>query len=92
MLAAPHEMPDDVMTTGQAANLVRVRPSTVYRWALAGKVPSWRRNGRLLVSRADVQALVERTATAAPAPEPVKERRARKDWTERVLRKWGATK
>lgn len=61
------ELPDDHVTINQAAKLVSVNPSTIWRWIQTRKLSSWRLVGRRRVSRAEVLALVRPCSTAAQA-------------------------
>jgi excisionase family DNA binding protein len=83
---------DVLMTTNQAAKLLRVHLATVYRWVLSGKLPAWKRGGRLVVRRADLDGLLTPVVPLRERPRPgpsAKEQRAADAWTERVLREAG---
>jgi excisionase family DNA binding protein len=66
-------LPDDLITPNQVARLLKVHISTVYRWCLSGRLPSYRRAGwRFLIRRSDVRTILEpvRPSPSCPA-EPV---------------------
>lgn len=52
-------LPADAMTTGQAAKMIGVATQTVYTWAKSGKIRGWWVGERIIVSRADVLAMVQ---------------------------------
>jgi excisionase family DNA binding protein len=54
--------PADAISAKVAARILGCHPSTVYRLVASGQLPSWSRHGSRLfiVSRADVEALIER--------------------------------
>jgi excisionase family DNA binding protein len=57
--------PMDLITTGEAAELLGVRSiNTIKRWARDGLLEGYRRGGRMMVSRASIQRLVEAPAVA----------------------------
>lgn len=57
---------DDLLTRGQAAQRLRVHPTTVWRHALAGDLPAVRTiGGHLRYRPADIEKLAERLATGA---------------------------
>lgn len=82
-------LPADLLTTGQAANLIHCNPATIWRWCLRGKVPSWRRGRQLLVSRADVLACVQRVESTKPAPESGAQKAAVDVWADAGVKRWG---
>jgi excisionase family DNA binding protein len=49
--------PEDPLDVRRAAALVGRHPETVRRWVWSGRLPAERRGNRLLVARADVEAL-----------------------------------
>lgn len=49
---------DDLLEVRRAAALVGRHPETVRRWVWSGRLPARRSGHRLLVARADVEALV----------------------------------
>lgn len=51
------ELPDDLISLTQGAKLAKMHVSAMWRWAMTGKIPSWRRGSRLFVRRADVEQL-----------------------------------
>jgi excisionase family DNA binding protein len=61
-----------LLTLAEAAQLLRLRPSTLRAWRLAKKFLTFRKiGGRVLVARKDVESLIEHSAaTATPAPKP----------------------
>jgi excisionase family DNA binding protein len=53
-------LPDDLITPKEVARLLKVHVSTVYRWCLSGRLPSYRRAGcRFLIRLADVRSLLQ---------------------------------
>lgn len=56
--------PDELLTTGQVAALLRIHPQTVTTWAKSGALAGMRVGGWWLYRRADVEA-----AIGAPLPE-----------------------
>lgn len=50
---------EQLMKTGEVADVFRVSPSTVSRWAAKGVIPCIRLGGSLRFRRADVEAFVE---------------------------------
>lgn len=88
------DLPDDAISIGQAAKLVRCHKSAVYRWALKGVIPYWRRGPgrRLLVSRADVLARLEKgapTAAVKPIVPTAREKSARRQRNKTILGRYG---
>jgi excisionase family DNA binding protein len=62
-------LPEDLLTPAQVARLLKVHISTVYRWCLSGRLPSYRRAGsRFLICRADVRALLEPVRPSPTSP------------------------
>jgi excisionase family DNA binding protein len=60
MSATPDILPEDLVTPGEVAKLLKVHISTVYRWWLSGRLPSYRLAGvRFLIRRADVRAVLQ---------------------------------
>lgn len=58
---------DDLLTAGQAADVLQVEIGTVRRWANAGKLPFWRTpGGQRRFRRSDLESLMR----PEPAPEP----------------------
>jgi excisionase family DNA binding protein len=53
------ELPGDLIGVAEAARLLRVHVSCIYRWLHTGKLPAWRVVGRWWLSRADVLAVPE---------------------------------
>ena len=53
-----------LLTMAEAAQLLRLRPSTLRAWRLAKKFLTFRKiGGRVLVARKDVESLIERSAS-----------------------------
>ncbi len=54
--AAPADspLPADLVTAKIAGRVAGVSASAIYRWSRQGKLPHWRRGGRLFVRQADV--------------------------------------
>lgn len=89
-------LPADAIDVGRAARLVKCHVSTIHRWVLKGKMPGWyrgkgRRLRRLLVSRADVLAMVApvqpANGRALPESKAIAEEMDR--WTQGVLKRFG---
>jgi excisionase family DNA binding protein len=53
---------DDLLEVRRAAVLVNRHPETVRRWVWSGRLPARRSGHRLLVARADLEALVRQDA------------------------------
>jgi excisionase family DNA binding protein len=86
------EVPDDLITTRQAARILRADPMTVRRWVLRGRLRGWRRGGgQYLVSERDVRAQLvpARRQAAEVAPVSPRAQAARDRHTAEVLRKAG---
>ncbi len=49
---------DELLTLREAADLLRVDLSTVTRWALRGRLATWKRVGRLVTCRRAAEALL----------------------------------
>ncbi len=63
------EIPEDLIRPSQAAKLVGCHMATVCRWVMTGKLRGWKLAGRrYLVSRADVQAMLEPVAAVGRIP------------------------
>jgi excisionase family DNA binding protein len=58
-------MPEDLIDAGAAARLLRVHISTIYRWALTGRLRAWRVGSRYRVSQAEVLASVREVPSVA---------------------------
>lgn len=75
--------------TGQAAKILGVHPSTIYRWVLKGRLPGRWVGGRLRVRPEDLAA----ACRPVPAPEGSRAaeatRREREAWTRRELERLG---
>jgi excisionase family DNA binding protein len=53
------ENPDELLTTGQAAELLGIRaPFTIRRWAREGLLDGFQRGGRILVTRESVERML----------------------------------
>lgn len=62
-------LPGDLVTPREAARILRVHISTVYRWVLHGQLRGWKRAGwRYLVSRKDVEGMVAEVVVGPAAP------------------------
>jgi excisionase family DNA binding protein len=61
----PPMTPEDSLDVRHAAALIGRHPETVRRWVWSGRLPAQRRGNRLLVARADVEALAARDGAAA---------------------------
>jgi excisionase family DNA binding protein len=60
----PPELPEDLMTTKEAARLLKTCPQTILRWILKGKLPGYRIGYRWRVSRAELLAMVRHQTPA----------------------------
>jgi excisionase family DNA binding protein len=54
-----------LLTTKEAAELVRVSPWTVSAWLSQGKLRRVKAGGRTLITKADLEAFVRRSSHAA---------------------------
>jgi excisionase family DNA binding protein len=59
----------DLVTTKEAAELVRVSPWTVSAWLSQGKLRRVKAGGRTLIAKADLEAFLQRNES----PEPLKQ-------------------
>jgi excisionase family DNA binding protein len=50
----------DLLTTREAAELLRVSPWTVAAWLSQGKLPRIKAGGRTLISKADIETFLRR--------------------------------
>lgn len=50
---------DDVLTTQEAARLLKTTQRTIYRWIVAGVLPAAKIGGRWRIKRADVERFWE---------------------------------
>lgn len=73
----------DLLTTTEAARLVRRSAETIIRWILHGGLEAVRVNGRYLVNRQALLARMERVQTPAPIQIPASAE------TEEILRRHG---
>lgn len=87
---------DDLVTPRQAAKLLKLNPSVLYRWIFSGTIPAFKRGSRLFLRRADVLAMFRPAETRAdrraetPPPIPTRRERARvAKETEAELRRHG---
>jgi excisionase family DNA binding protein len=87
-------LPDDLLPIKDAARLVPgLRPgrcihySALYRRVLSGQLRAWRIGRRLLVSRADVRALIKPVAVKVQTAEPTPP--GMPAWAREELRKRG---
>ncbi len=55
-------LPKDLISTTEARELLGISRDTLYCWIRTGKLPAWKRCGRLLVSRAALDELYEPVA------------------------------
>lgn len=67
---------DELLEVRSAAALAGRHPETVRRWVWSGRLPALRRGNRLLVARADVEALAGTSAASGTALA---------DWAQRAL-------
>jgi excisionase family DNA binding protein len=62
-------LPTDLITPSQAARLVDVHVSAVFRWIKSGNLPAWRKGGcRYWVSKADVERMMQPVRVPPPQP------------------------
>lgn len=81
-------IPDDLITPREAARLVRAHLSTVHRWIQHGQLPGYRRGRhRYLVSRADVEGLLNRVQPVGVVATTAQEEREYQETMERLRRK-----
>lgn len=60
--------PDDLISTGEAAEIARVTGETIRRWVAQGLVPCTRNpSGRLRFRRSDIEALIPEPAAESSA-------------------------
>ena len=57
-------MPDDRLSIKEAARLLKVGVSTIYRWVLTQKIPALRIGGRVWVRKADILAVPQQVPAA----------------------------
>jgi excisionase family DNA binding protein len=83
---------DEFLSITEAAHLLKVGPATMYRWLAGNKLPGFRKGGRLVVRKADLEAFLT-PVRADPPPafrQPERERQAgHSRRTEKVLREAG---
>lgn len=85
---------DELMTLAEAARLLKVSPATAYRWTLKGRLRAWRREGRLVTTRAACEAMLVPVETGqrpafgqAERPRQPQARHSKR--TEQILREAG---
>jgi excisionase family DNA binding protein len=71
-------IPADLISTTEARALLGVTRDTLYHWIHSGKLPAWKRCGRLLVSRAGLTALYQPVPVRPPLDFPTPS-----EWRER---------
>ena len=59
----------EVLDVREAARLAHRSPETIRRWVWAGRLPARRRGNRLLLARADLEAIVVGNAAPSTAPD-----------------------
>jgi len=65
------EIPDDLITPLQAAQLLGVHLATIYRYILDGRLPAWRLAGtRFKLSRVQVLGLLQPAGNSPPDRTP----------------------
>ena len=57
----------DLLTTKEAAELLRVSPWTVSAWLSQGKLPRIKAGGRTLIAKADIEEFLHRSDKAGAA-------------------------
>jgi excisionase family DNA binding protein len=71
MATARHPEDHEYLTVAEAAALLRVGPSTIWRWIKAGRLPAHRLGPRTVrIHRADVEAMEQPEAVPAPSLVP----------------------
>jgi excisionase family DNA binding protein len=55
----------DFLTIPEAADFLRLRPSTIRAWILQRRIPYLKLGGRVCLRRVDLEALVERSLVPA---------------------------
>jgi excisionase family DNA binding protein len=53
------QMTEDYLDMKEAASLLRVKPVTVQRWCLAGKIPSIQPGRKRLIAKTNLQAYLD---------------------------------
>ena len=83
--------PTDLISIKDAARLANnTHRATIQRWIHSGKLPAWKLGKRLLVSRADVLAMIQPfTPRERFRPATAKANRQHEEWADEVLRKAG---
>jgi excisionase family DNA binding protein len=59
----------ELLTTKQAAELVKVSHSTVSAWLSQGKLTRVKAGGRTLIARSDLEAFLARSSAAPKSPQ-----------------------
>jgi excisionase family DNA binding protein len=62
--------PLQLLTVAEVAQLLCVKPKTVYAWVAAGKFPALKLNGVVRFRRPEVEAYVQRHVVSAPVKGP----------------------
>lgn len=79
-------LPTDLVSPLEAAKAIGVSRRTFYRYLQFGKLPSWSRMDRVLVSLADALALVVQRPARSPVSPPLPRAKALRDaHTRQVL-------
>ena len=63
-------MPSNLVSVEEAAEILRLKPSTVRAWVLHRRIPYVKLGRRVLFRRADLEALIARSVVPAPAENP----------------------
>ena len=56
--------PGDLLTVREAAELLRVKPVTIFRMIARGELPHWRVSNAIRINRVSVQALASLDASS----------------------------
>jgi excisionase family DNA binding protein len=57
----------DLLTTKEAAELLRVSHWTVSAWLSQGRLPRTKAGGRTLIAKADLEAFLRQSSSSQPA-------------------------
>ena len=85
---------NELLTLRQVADLVGTHLATAYRWALSGRLRGFRRGGRIVALRSDLEAFLKPVEPRQPPPakparvESRQAEAARKQWVEDELKRW----
>jgi len=63
--------PSELLIATEVARWLRLRPSTLYAWAAAGKIPSAKLNGTVRFVRADIERWLNDRSSDLENPRPL---------------------